>query len=712
VSIFQLTPLKVPQKGQKTEASPKPNKLKELRSSLSQMQFGAMAAKLVVVGVFTLSLLLIVLVRSRAPGDPAALEGSSLVGLAKTMQQGSISGRDFQSMYGPATQALAWMCTKVTSTRSALDSFGLITFAFCAASVVLIAAMLLVCDRISGLQAAAFYAFSLFLNLFFNVFDIRTALLLLSAAFAYRIVAAGAVKQRTAWAAATGLLCFFSQLVSFELGIYAGIVVVCALIAGIALTRNTELLHGAGAFIATFTVSNLALVAFFKLTSVGHTMVFDYHNYGFEMLRGYHNSMGILWELSLTQTITLIVASLYVLGMCAVTVWRSDRLDAVLFVSLASAAVVWLTTAFVRSDIAHIAAAFTPMVVILSFLVPKDLSEPKEAGAWAAIAAAAILAWPSSNLAAPTDLLRVARGEVAAEETFRGLHSTRRPLDKSVQESLVAPGHAEHGNVPLLAFPYDNHIVVGVRRRLFAPVLETNGVSTTFLQEYYLRALQKQRNAGLEIVYGLDRTEDPLTGGVQAITRTPDVFEYIYRNFALVSNDEHEDGHYILRPMNEPPQVVVEPLKFTTPQQTVDSGLVKLNLPSTCGLVRVEMKVGYNSNPRLFRPSGVEVRLNNGDERVWQGVIRPLEPNQKFVAYISPLPPAVFHKVFSREPIRGVQWDKFEYRSSPADLLGAKASRVEISSLDCLDPQKFGEPILPVPLTQPTPSEAPSGPQV
>jgi hypothetical protein len=685
--------------------------MEELRGRVRQMQFDAWAAKVIVVVVFTLCSLLIALARNQVPGNPAALENSSLVGLAKAMQQGAISGRDFQSLYGPATQVLAWLCTKVTLTRSALDAFGLITFAFCAASVMLIGAMLLLCDRITWRQAAAFYGFSLLLNLFFNVFDIRTALLLLSTVFAYRIVASQSVMQRTIWAAATGLLCFFSQLVSFELGIYSGIVVVIALVAGIVLTRNTEVLHGAGAFVATFAVSNVALVAFFTLTSSGHTMVFDYYNYAFEMLRGYRNSMGILWELPLLQTITLIVASLYVLSMCATALWKSERLDAVLFVTMAFAAVLWLTTALVRSDVAHIAVAFTPMIVVLSFLVPQDLSAPKEAGTWAAIAVASILAWPSSILAAPSDLLKVASGQVGPEQTLRGLHSTRRPLDKSVQESLTTD-QADRGNVPLLAFPYDSHIVVGVRRRLFAPVLETNSVSTASLQEYYVEALQKQQRAGLEIVYGPDRTDDPLTGGVQAITRTPAVFEYIYKNFSLVSNDEHADGHYVLRAMDEPPQVVLEPLKFATLHQAADSGLLKLNLPSTCGLIRLEMKLGYNRNPQFFRPSGIEVRLSNGDVRVWQGVIRPLEPNQKFVTYISPLQPAQFHKVFGHDPIRGIQWDKLEYQSSATDLLGSKANRVELYSLDCLDPQRFGEPILPLPVTQPIPSESPSGPQV
>jgi hypothetical protein len=305
--------------------------------------------------------------------------------------------------------------------------------------------------------------------------------------------------------------------------------------------------------------------------------------------------------------------------------------------------------------------------------------------------------------------MKVASGQVGAEETFRGLHSTRRPLDPSVQQSLTTPNQAGLGNTPLLAFPYDNHVVVGVRRRLFAPVLETNAVSTAFLQEYYVRALQKQRQAGLEIVYGLDRTDDPLSGGVQAITRTPEVFEYIYKHFTLGSNDEHADGHYVLRPMDEPQQVVVEPLKFEILRRTSDSGLLKLSLPSTCGLVRLEMKLGYDRNPQFFRPSGVELRLNSGDARLWQGVIRPLEFDQHFVTYISPLQPAQFHKVFGREPIQGLPWDKLEYQSSPTDLLGSKANRIDIFSIECMDPQKFGVPA--IPQTPPTPAEAPAVPQ-
>jgi hypothetical protein len=695
--IFQPTPVRVPQKGPETKPSAKTNKISDFGNYLSGTHSGSRGLKLGVVLGFTLCWLLIVLVRSQTPRDPASLEGASLVGLATAMQNGALSGRDFQSTYGPAAQVLAWMCTTVTWTQSPLDALGLMIFAFCAASAALIAAMLLLCDRISWLQAAVLYAFSIFLNLFYEVLDIQTALLLLNVVFAYRMIAAGTPSQRASWAAATGFLCFLSQLVTFGLGIYAAIAIVCTLAAGIALTRNEEVLHGARTFVTTLGVLNVMLVAFFKLTSSRHTLVFDYHNYAFETLRGYHNALGVLWQLPVAQTIALIAVSLYVLGMCVITAWKSDPLDASLYSGLAVAAILWVMTAFVRSDIAHIAAAFTPMVVILSLVVPRDWRTPQEPALWIVAVAAMVLAWPLSNIKAPTDLLKIVSGEVGAADAFRGLHTAHRPLEETVKASLGTLDQAEQRDVPLLPFPYDMHVAAGVRRPLFAPVLETYGVSTPYLEDYYLRELQRLRRMGLEIVFGPDRTNDPLTGGVQAITRTPNVFEYIYRNFALVSEDEHADGHYMLRSADEPPPVRIESLKFSRPRESLDSGTLKLGALTTCGMVRLDMRLNYTRRSQVLRTSGIDVYLSNGDQRVWHGSIRPLEPNQRFFTYISPLPPSAFHKVFGRGPVQGVPWDKLEYRSAPTDLLGAKASHVQIFALDCLDPDKFGEIVPSVP---------------
>jgi hypothetical protein len=656
--------------------------------------------KIAVVLVFTLCWLLIVLARSQAPQDPASFEGSSLVGLAAAMQQGALSGRDFQSMYGPAAQALAWACATVTSSGSPLDALDLMVFAFCALSVVIMAAALLLCDRLSWRHATVFFSFSILLNLFYDVFDLRTALLLLNVAFAYRVIAADTLSGRTLWAAATGLLCFVSQLVTFDLGIYAAIAIVCTLIAGVALTRNAELLLGSGTVVAIFAALNLALVAFFKMTSSGHTLVFDYYNYAFETLRGSYNTLGVLWQLPIAQTVALAVVLLYALVMCVITIWREEPLDGSLALGLAVAAELWVTTAFVRSDIVRIAAAFAPTVVMISFVFPRDWTRQKEPAVWVMMATAVILAWPRSSLSAPADLVKVFTAEVVPGDTFRRLHTARRPLDQTVQASLATLDKGDRQNAPLLPFPYDTYIATGVRRPLFAPVLETYGVSTPFLEDYYVKALEQRRQTGLEILYGPDRTDDPLTGGVQAISRTPKVFEYIYKNFALVSEDVHANGHYALVPVSDRPPVSVEPLKFSRVQESLSSGMVRLKTPSTCGLIRVEMRLGYTRRGRYLRLGGINVTLGDGDQPVWQGSIRTLEPNQKFVTYISPLQPSAFHKVFGPGPVRGVRWDKLEYRSAPTDLLGAKATQVEIIGVECLDPQRFAEvtPVVEEPL--------------
>ncbi len=684
-----LTPPRAPQKKVKTISVSQLPKL-ELGKLLQRVRFGQREAKIAVVLIFTICWLSIVLVRSHVLRDPSTPEASSLLGLATALQQGKISGRDFQSTYGPAAQFLAWIATLATPTRSALDGYGMITFVFCAASALIAALLLFICDRISWKQCAIFYSFSVFLNLFFNVFDVRTLLLLLNAAFAYRTIAAETLPRQTAWATASGLLCFVSQLVTLELGICAAIAVICALIAGSAVTRHAVVLLGAEVFLATYAAANLGLVMFFRVTSSNYGLLFDYHNYGLEILRAFHGSMGTLWALSLPHTVVLLIVSVYVLSMCVAAVWRPDPLEASFLLSFAFAAVVWLKTVLVRSDISQIAFAFTPMIVILSLLSTIEWSSLHRRLAWFG-GCAVLMIWPSLNLSAPLDLWKLMRGEPSVSTSIRAIHRTSRPLDATLRASLMTPDLADRRNISTLAFPNDNYISVGLRRPFFAPVLESYALSTQPLEQYYVRALDRQRRAGLEIVYGLDIP----VGGLQATTRSPTVFEYVYKNFEIVSSGEHADGHYILRPRRQPRETAMEDLGFSIPQQVVDSGILRLNAASTCGLMQLELRIAYARNPRIFRPSGIELSFSNGDQVLWQGAVRPLALNEPFLTYISPLPPQRFHKIFGDDPVESMKWDKLQYHASTADPLGSPASRIDINAIRCVDPVKFAEPTPP-----------------
>ena len=285
------------QTSEETAIVDSPVRKTDFRRLLNRFRLGPRGLKIGVIVLFTLCWMLVVLVRSNVPRHTTTLEGSSFIGLVASFQQGSISGRDFQSMFGPGTQYLAWAATATTKTGSALRAYNMIAFVFCALSAFLIAVMLLVCDRLSWQDCAISYGLCFLLNLFFDVLDFRTALLLLIAAFAYRIIAAETLPRQVIWATATGLLAFAAQLITLELAIYAVFAVICTLIAGSILTRNGWVLLGIQVFLATIAAANIVFVFYFKLTSPNYGLVFDYQNYAFEMLRGYQNSMGMLWQL-------------------------------------------------------------------------------------------------------------------------------------------------------------------------------------------------------------------------------------------------------------------------------------------------------------------------------------------------------------------------------------------------------------------------------
>src|SRR5262249_45997935 len=215
--------------------------------------------------------------------------------------------------------------------------------------------------------------------------------------------------------------CFYAQLVTFDLGIYAAVVVLGSVVAGSILTRNSEILPGIAVIVATIAAANLGLVAAFKWTSTNYGLMFDYQSYALKMLRTFHNSMGTLWELSTGHSIVLVLVALYVTGASFIVILRrsSDSLDASLFAGLLLLSVIWLNTASVKSDVPHIMAAFTPMVVLLSLLATKVWESRQEGAVWTVVLVALLIVWPLFNVSAAEDLFKFAGGRVTARAAIR-----------------------------------------------------------------------------------------------------------------------------------------------------------------------------------------------------------------------------------------------------------------------------------------------------
>jgi hypothetical protein len=387
-----------------------------------------------------------------------------------------------------------------------------------------------------------------------------------------------------------------------------------------------------------------------------------------------------------------------VIGICIfLAIKKSDPLNASLFASMTFAAVIWVRTALVSSDIAHIALAFTPMVIVLALLATKVLESKYTGPVWVLAVCAVLFVWPSFNLSAPKDLVRIVRGKVPVGAALFNLQASLNNPEAGIVKGRMASESGDLRKVAAMTFPYGNHITSSLQNPLSAPVLESYAASTDALERYYIQSLENRPQTSFDIVYGPDKGLASPLGDVQAITRTPAVFEYIYRHFDTVSSEEHRDGYYELRGRPEPRDVMMEQIEFSSPHELADSGTLKLNAPTTCGLVRLQLQIDYTKSTSTYRPSPIQLSLGNGDQVVWQGSIISPRPNHSFVTFVSPLPPATFHKVFSQGPIQSPKWDNVEYTALPTDMLGSKAGRIRVESISCFDPQKFVET---VPVTQ------------
>src|SRR2546428_6962492 len=87
----------------------------DFRRVLNRVKFAPRAIKCGVVLLFSVLWLVVALVRSTAPRDAESLETSSLMALARLLQENFISGRDFQSVFGPGMQFLVAIATSLTN---------------------------------------------------------------------------------------------------------------------------------------------------------------------------------------------------------------------------------------------------------------------------------------------------------------------------------------------------------------------------------------------------------------------------------------------------------------------------------------------------------------------------------------------------------------------------------------------------------------------
>ena len=646
--------------------------------------------KISVVFVFTLCWLITVTIRGPFMGGDTSLDGSWLLGLATQFQQGALSGRDFHFTYGIVAQIIAWLATSLTVSKSALDAYALLTVFFCGASALLVASVLLLYDQITWKQVAILYFFSAILSLFNEVASFRTVFPLLCSAFAYRSIAAETRFKEALWAAAAGFVCFAAQLSTPEVALYGLAAAISTFALKALLDRNLYPVVLALEFGAILFFSNLALVLYFSVSSPYYGAVWDYQRYALETVVSYNNTMGLKWSVDMLTTSYLVLLLIYTVSTIVRAAKRLPSTHACMLVGLLVAAVVSLKSALVRSEIGHVMYAATNLVFVFLLLSSHRWNPGRARIGWGLMLLGLVLIWPNTGLGVPRDFLKAVTGELPVTAAIRQMRTINKPPARVLPASLFLPGVGQDP-VPIAPFPYENYIPIALHRPLLAPVLQSYSSGTDALQRFYVDTLERQRANGIEVVYGLDSVAAWPVDGIQAISRVPIIFDYFYRHFELTSATQNLDGHYVLHARTQPRAVHLQDLPFKANLISDRSGIVRLDQPTSCGLVRLDLKVKYSALSRFFRQSGIQVAFGRGEARTFSTPLNSPSPKEDFVTYVGLMQPSRFYQLFRNGVMVVSAWDTIRYKARPSDMFGATAQVVQVNKLECVDPALYVE---------------------
>lgn len=642
------------------------------------------AAKPLVIAVFSLLWLIVSIMRvpdGIAKNADIGIDTSWVLALPETLNQDSISGRDFHFTYGPLAQVLTYAGALLHAPWSPINSLPFIMLAFYVASIVLFAAILLLLDSVSWKKCIFIYTAVAGLNLFSEPTAFRPLALMLCAVLFYRAVRKGfrSATAIVAWSAAAGFASFAAQLLTFELGPYG--VMTAIVTAGVLSLRRgvrTRVRLCLGIVVSIYIVANLNLSLLFLLTSRNYHF-FDYQRYAVETIQGFTFSQALPSSLAAGPT-----WGLAIVGFSAIAAALYLKEEG-MFLPLLVCSIIELKSVTVRSDLGHITQSVSPLVFVFllagAVLLSRWRGSKGAPVVWAGGFAVLWFSWPWAGPYFASEIRNAATGKSAIEK----LTSAHTVIGKP-EEVLPAGLGAKPGGTPappMLAFPYQNYIPIALQRRIVAPVLMSYNASTEPLEQFYITSLERESN--LEVIYGVDTLASTAIDEVQAVTRVPLIFDYLYKHFRLRSNTPFGKGFYLLyRDAPSPREFDAVEVTSTVKQAENEAMEIRPQSPVACNLLRLNIEMDYPVTRHLGRPTPIELLFFKESTPFLKTVVTAQQSGVPFLTYISLIPPDRFHEVFGTESIPPTPWDSLQIMPRASDWLGVSPSRIDIRKIECV----------------------------
>jgi hypothetical protein len=624
-----------------------------------------------------------------------ALDDSWVAGLAYGLKYGQISGRDFVFTYGLLAQVIALAGASLSHGATAIDGIGLSYLAANFVNIALLVLILALTRIVATWHALLILVTFTLMSIPFEFASFRELSVVLCALFLSSCLTATGSLRPYELAVFTGLALFVSQLLTLELAVFTA--VGCALVLGgyaavsvcsrwfsvrTRLSAN-QYLSMLALIVGTLAVCNLSIDLIFLSTSPLYAHFFDYQRYSLDLLTGYNATLGLHWGLSPFGSIVLCSILLYVVLWAIFLVRRVNASERATLVCLTTFAILTLKGSVVRSDVAHVRANAVPLLFVFLVLLRYQLGATRNGAirtsVWSVLFVAALALWGTLDFSLVSDpggwiaKFGDAPSKVSAMRAFREAPGSYLPAGLATLKSSAAP---------LLSFPYDNYIVIGLGRKPVEPVLQSYAGGIESLQHYYVSQLEREPR--LQVIYGLDKSALWEPDGVQDETRLPIIFQYLYQHFELATEKRYGKGYYLLRRRTTTRPMHTTPLPFVGRDWRFGSTSVRLASPTTCGLTRMRVRMSYPVTRLLGRPDGLRLQFKLGRLPVASSKMVPVVEGSTFTTYVSVMKPNQFYQVFNNGPIPRAYWDTLRVEINYTGLFEIVPTRVSIADLACV----------------------------
>lgn len=552
------------------------------------------------------------------------------VSLAERFERGEVAGRDFFYTYGPATQLVLWLATRLQTTPDVLASTPLADLVFVALNMVLLAVILLQFDL--GAAASAFALLALALaRIPEHYASFRTLLVALAALAAGAALASERRAPRIVLGVLAGVVVVIAQLVSADLLVLAALAVAAAVGFWVMLGLRRERQLGfpwsagarqllpsamtvAAASAGTVVAGNLAVAAFAAGGSGGFG---SYHRDLLDMIAGYGLTMGVDWQLGDGRTAALGLALVLLVVATTRSLGASTARERALLLALLGAAAVAARSAFTRSDVGHIALAFTPALVLLVVVASLELRRSRAVSAAAIYALLLMLAsWPLADIgAAARSLGRSTRFHQVRERWSELRHAEvarpevlRRAAVRRGSISRLGAARAELSGGAVAVVPWENHLAIALDAPQTGAILQAYAAHVPGAQSRWLEELRAESSA--QVLLAVDHIGTRPLEGVLTPVRLPVIFRGLLEELEPAVSAASGAAFLLLERRPSPLRLGARELAVTRRSGDLDEGLELALEPEPCRLLALELEISYPPWVALGRPEPLALEVN------------------------------------------------------------------------------------------------------